>query len=46
MDSTDVRTVIAPDYYVPMSSEDYRLNRDPVMDTIIEIIKRQQAAEP
>lgn len=45
MDSTDQRKLIAPDYYVPQSSADYRLNRDPVMDTIIEIIKRQRDME-
>ena len=43
MDSTDERMLIAPDYYVPLSSEDFRLNRDPVMDMIRELIKRRRA---
>lgn len=45
MDSTDERMLIAPDYYVPLSSEDYRLNRDPVMDMILEIIKRKRTGK-
>ena len=41
MDSTDERKLIAPDYYVPLSSVDYRLNRDPVMDTIRAIVAQE-----